>query len=348
MKRFKCEVLIVGGGPAGSTAAYKLAREGVKVFVVDFKRKIGTPVQCAEFVPIQLYHQFKEFFDEEGIAQKVNKMVSFTSWGEVVSMESPGFVLNRKIFDNKIHLLALKKGAVYMLRTRFVGLEGNSALLENIDTRERFLVEFEFLIGADGPRSKVGTLTGRHTQEFLTTAQITAPLREPVEDLLVFFKDYIPGGYGWLFPKMHSANVGVGLDPKFGINVMDALKKFFEELVAEGFVENRVLKRTGGWIPAEGLLKVVRNRVMLVGDAGGFCHPITGGGIANAVLSGSMCADAILEGSPESFEESAEDVFGETLRRASTKRKKYMKEWNALEDRVKKTWIAFEEYWATI
>jgi len=82
-----------------------------------------------------------------------------------------------------------------------------------------------------------------------------------------------------------------------------------------------------------------------VGDAGGFCHPITGGGIANAVLSGSMCADTILEGSPGHFEELSEDIFGETLRRASLKRKKYMKEWNALEDRIKKTWIAFKEYW---
>ena len=101
MRRLKCEFLVVGGGPAGSTTAYKLAKGGAKVLVVDFKRKIGTPVQCAEFVPIQLYHQFKEFFDEEGTAQRVNKMVHFTPWGEVVSMESPGFVLNREILTTK-------------------------------------------------------------------------------------------------------------------------------------------------------------------------------------------------------------------------------------------------------
>jgi len=345
MRRLKCEFLVVGGGPAGSTTAYKLAKGGAKVLVVDFKRKIGTPVQCAEFVPIQLYHQFKEFFDEEGIAQRVNKMVHFTPWGEMVSMESPGFVLNREIFDYKIRLLALQRGAEYVLRTRFLSLEGKYALLENIDTRERLVVEFGLLIGADGPRSRVSILTGEHTKDFLTTAQITAPLKIPVEDLLILFKDYIPGGYGWLFPKGSTANVGVGLDPSFGINVMDALRRFFKEVVAEGFVENKILKRTGGWIPAEGLLKVVRDRVMLVGDAGGFCHPITGGGIANAVLSGSMCADAILEGSPEDFEELSEDIFGETLRRASLKRKKHMKEWDVLEDRIKKTWIAFKEYW---
>ncbi len=109
MRRLKCEFLVVGGGPAGSTTAYKLAKEGAKVLVVDFKRKIGTPVQCAEFVPIQLYHQFKEFFDKEAIAQRVNKMVHFTPWGEVVSMESTGLVLNREIRAE----LRLKEGLAY-------------------------------------------------------------------------------------------------------------------------------------------------------------------------------------------------------------------------------------------
>jgi flavin-dependent dehydrogenase len=103
---------------------------------------------------------------------------------------------------------------------------------------------------------------------------------------------------------------------------MDALRRFFKEVVAEGFVENKILKRTGGWIPAEGLLKVVRDRVMLVGDAGGFCHPITGGGIANAVLSGSMCADAILEGSPRDFEELSEDIFRRNPQKGKLKEKK--------------------------
>ncbi len=345
MRKIKCDVLIVGGGPAGSTAAYKLARGGAKVLVVDFKRVIGSPVQCAEFVPIQLYHQFSEFFDEGVIAQKVSKMVHFTPWGEIVSMDSPGFVLNRERFDYKIHSLASENGATYLLRTRFVCVDNKTAVLEHIDSREKVLVDFNLLVGADGPRSRVAKLLGKHTKHFLTTAQITAPLRHPTEDLLIFFRDYIPAGYGWLFPKSDVANVGVGLDPSFGMNVMEALRIFIGELVQNGFIEDRALKRTGGWIPAEGLLDVLKGRVMLVGDAGGFCHPITGGGIANAVLSGSMCAGAILNNNLEDFPESAEDLFGETLRRASLKRKKYMKEWNNLEERIRKTWIAFKEYW---
>ena len=151
MKRIRCEVLIVGGGPAGSTTAYKLAKAGVNALVIDFKKTIGSPVQCAEFVPIQLFHQFGQFFDDGIIAQAVKRMAHFTPWGEMVYMDSPGFVLNRELFDYKIHLLALESGARFTLRTRFLGLEEGKALIEHIDTRERMLVEFDLLVGADVP-----------------------------------------------------------------------------------------------------------------------------------------------------------------------------------------------------
>ncbi len=346
MKRF--DVLIVGGGPAGSSCAYRLARAGKRVLVVDIKKGIGKPVQCAEFVPIQLKHQFKEFFPQEAIAQKVKNMVHFTPWGEVVSMWSEGFVLNREIFDNHIAQLAQDRGVIYLLRTQFLSFEDGLVWLENIDTRERFSVKADFVVGADGPRSKVARLTGKRTENFLTTAQATMKLTKPLDDLLIYFRDYIPGGYGWVFPKGGLANVGVGVDPDYGVNVMESLRRFIEEVVEEGIVKEEILKRTGGWIPADGLLPLVRNRVLLVGDAGGFCHPITGSGIANAVLSGDMAGKAILEGALEAFEEEAQEVFGHTLWRASEKRKRHMKRWDNLREIIPKTWIAFEEYWRII
>ncbi|MFN3870538.1 MAG: geranylgeranyl reductase family protein [Aquificaceae bacterium] len=344
MKRV--DVLIVGGGPAGSTCAYELSKKGLRVLVVDIKKRIGVPVQCAEFVPIQLYHQFKEFFPEGSIAQRVEDMLSFTPWGEVVSIKSEGFVLNREVFDYHIAELARRNGAEYMIRTRFVGFEGKRVYLERIDTREGFWIEADYIIGADGPRSKVAKLTGEATKNFLTTAQVTVLLKAPIKDLLIYLRPYIPGGYGWLFPKGNWANVGVGIDPSYPVNLMESLKILLEELKAEGLVEIRVIKRTGGWIPADGLLPLVRGKVALLGDAGGFCHPITGGGIANAVMSGSMagrCIDKL-----QDFEEEAMELFGPSLWRASEKRKKYMKRWDNLKEIIPKTWIAFEEYWNII
>lgn len=341
----KFDVLVVGAGPAGSTTAYILAKGGARVLLVDFKRRVGVPVQCAEFVPFQLCHRFPEFFTRETVVQKVRDMVHLTPWGEVVRMPSGGFMLRRDVFDSLIAKKAEDAGAEIMLRTLFLGLEGKKVWLERIDTRERFTVEADIIVGADGPRSKVARITGEHTRSFLTTAQFTMPLKGMLEDLIIYFRDYIPGGYGWVFPKGRFANVGVGIDPDFGVNVMDSLGRFVREVVADGLVEEKVISRTGGWIPAEGIKPPVRGNVLLVGDAGGFCHPITGGGIANAVLTGAMAGESILNGSPEEYGDEATDTFGETLLRAARKRVKYMKSWDNLEFVIPRTWIAFEEYW---
>ncbi|GAB6065906.1 NAD(P)/FAD-dependent oxidoreductase [Aquifex pyrophilus] len=340
----KYDVLVVGAGPGGSTAAYRLAQGGAKVLLVDTRKEIGYPVQCAEFVPVQLSYKFPEFFTKETIAQKVKDMVHYTPWGEVVSMYSEGFILHRERWDRRIAQLAREKGAELKLKTKFLGFEDGYAVLKDMRTEEVMKIKADFVIGADGARSKVAKETGRFTRDFLITAQYTLKLKKPLEDLLIFFRDYIPGGYGWIFPKGELANVGVGVDLHYKLNVLEVLDRFVREMEKFVYID-KIFGRTGGFIPGEGIIEPFRGRVMLVGDAGGFCHPITGGGIANAVLTGDMAARSILEGEPEEYEEEALDTFGSSINRAAKKRKELMKEWDRLEWRIPRTWIAFEEYY---
>ena len=338
------DVVVIGAGPGGSTAAYELAKRGAKVLLVDSRKKVGYPVQCAEFVPVQLSYKFPEFFPKEVWIQKVKDMVHFTPWGEVVSMSSEGFMLNRERFDALIAELAVKEGAELRLKTKFLGFEDGEAVFKDLKTKEVFKVKADYFIGADGARSEVARQTGEHTKNFLITAQVSVPLKEPLGDLLIFFRDYIPGGYGWIFPKGEIANVGVGIDLDYKVSVWESLQRFLKEVV--DWVEtDKILGRTGGFIPGEGIKKPLRGNVLLVGDAGGFCHPITGGGIANAVLTGEMAGRNLGEGEPEEFEEEALDTFGVSINRAAEKRKKYMKRWDDLKRIVPKTWIAFEEYY---
>ncbi|RUM31068.1 MAG: NAD(P)/FAD-dependent oxidoreductase, partial [Aquifex sp.] len=263
----KYDVAIVGAGPAGSTCAYILAKEGAKVLLIDSRKEIGFPVQCAEFVPIQLSYEFPEFFSEETIAQRVKEMVHYTPWGEVVSMYSEGFILHRNRWDRRIAKLAEREGANLRTKTKFLGFEGKKLLLKDLSKREAFSVEADIVIGADGARSLVAKLTGDYTKDFLITSQFTLKLKKPLNDLLIFFRDYIPGGYGWIFPKKELANVGVGVDLSYNVNVFEVLKKFVKE-VEEFVYPEPVYGRTGGFIPGEGIKKPLRGNVLLVGDAG--------------------------------------------------------------------------------
>jgi len=338
------DVLVVGAGPAGATAAYLLSSAGAKVLLVDTRKTPGVPVQCAEFVPLQTSFRFPEYFGEDVIAQRVSRMIHFTPWGEVVSTESRGFVLHRDRFDRRIVELALEKGTELKLRTRFAGFTKGGVLLKNLKNGEIYSVRADFVIGADGARSTVARLSGEATRMFLPTAQITLPLRERLSDLLIFFREYIPGGYGWVFPKGKVANVGVGVDPRYPVRVAEVLRRFLEE-IKDTLIRGDRGVRSGGWIPAEGIRKPLRGNVLLVGDAGGFCHPITGAGINNALQTGAIAASSLLEGSPEAYAEECEEVFGNSLRRAALRRIKYMGAWENLRFIIPRTWIAFEEYW---
>jgi len=224
------------------------------------------------------------------------------------------------------------------------GHEGNFVFLKDLRKNEILKISADFVIGADGARSTVARLTGKYTKKFLITAQYTLRLKKKLDDLLIFFRDYIKGGYGWIFPKGDIANVGVGIDLDYRLNVVEVLNKFVKEL--EDFIYIKtILGRTGGFIPGEGIVKPLRGKFLLVGDAGGFCHPITGGGIANAVITGDMAGRAILEGEIKEYEEESMDTLGQSINRAAEKRRRFMKEWDNLEFRIPKTWIAFEEYY---
>jgi len=341
----KCDVLVVGAGPAGATAAYLLARGGAKVLMVDTRKVPGVPVQCAEFVPLQLESLFPEFFPGEVTAQRVHHMTHFTPWGEVFSVKSEGYVLHRDRFDGNLVRLAQKAGAELKLKTRFTGFAEGRVFLKDLRSGISYSVDAEFVVGADGARSLVARLSGEATEEFLPTAQITVPLGEKLCDLLIFFRDYIPGGYGWIFPRGDHANVGVGVDPRYPVRVGEVLSRFVEEVRSLGLIRGSEIRRSGGWIPAEGMKEPLRGRIMLVGDAGGFCHPITGGGIASAVQTGALAASALLERSPGDFAEECRETFGSSLRRAAERRIKYMGSWDNLRFIIPRTWIAFEEYW---
>ena len=123
-------------------------------------------------------------------------------------------------------------------------------------------VRAKVIIGADGPHSRVAKWIGSENRHRIPAVQVRAPLVRPMEFGEVYFHSEIRGGYGWLFPKRHEANVGLGMIPggEECPSLRQALQRFLRRLAEAGKIEARVLGGTAGWVPAESIRRITRDK----------------------------------------------------------------------------------------
>jgi digeranylgeranylglycerophospholipid reductase len=353
MERLKCDVLVVGAGPAGSSAARAVASGGLEVLVVERRDTIGVPVQCAEFIPAPLLGEIDPARDF--VVQSVSGMESVLPDGGISVMRAPGLMIRRDLFDQSLARAAEEAGARLLTSTRVLRMEEGEVVVRSKGESEEERVTAGVIIGADGPCSTVGRWIGSENRNLIPAVQWRVPLASPMERTEVHFREDFYGGYGWLFPVGREANVGLGRkrrnndDERIG----EVLERFVSRLAEEGKIESRPIGTTAGWIPAEPVRKVTKGNVLLVGDAAGHTHPITGGGVSQAVIGGRMAgkwaARAVETGDLSllgAYEEEWRELFGDIQTRAHHRRKSLEKNWARLEAAVKSSWIAFREYYA--
>jgi flavin-dependent dehydrogenase len=222
----------------------------------------------------------------------------------------------------------------------------------NVDIRYRVLA------AADGPHSAVARELGLAPLTTVSTRQYTVSLTRPYRDTDIWLCDAYPGGYAWLFPKGAHANLGLGIDPRLERDLKTPLDARHRQLVAAGRVGTEIFYRTGGAIPVGGLReRLAVGNVMFAGDAAGLTHPITGAGIAAAVISGEYAGRAAGRyvrdddrGALAEFEADMRDQFAAPLARAVARRRELNRIWHtpaAHEDAPhRRGWIAFPEYFA--
>jgi digeranylgeranylglycerophospholipid reductase len=343
------DVLVVGAGPAGSSAARAAAQGGARVLLVEKRRQVGLPVQCAEFVPWQLAHQVP--IPARCIAQPIEQMRTVLPDGSVVDKASAGHVLDRALWDKHLAVLARQAGAE--LRTGWTASEydGDEVLLRHGSREAR--IRARVIVGADGPHSTVAGWVGQSQSEFVHGAEVEVALPEPRQQIEIYFDPLYRGGYGWFFPKGETANVGVAVNTRLGGRLGLALDYLLDRL---GLSRAAVVGTLGGAAPAGGPVAALRTgHILLVGDAAGLTHPITGGGIPPAVISGQMAGEAVAQAvagqnlaALERYPLEWEARMGAPLRQAVANRRYLDAHWSddpaALSERVRETWIAFPAY----
>ena len=308
------EVVVVGGGPAGAAAAITLARAGRDVVLVD-KARFPRDKCCGDGLTVAALRELEELgLQPEAVAgwQPVHDVYLRSPSGRVVNLPLPSdglyaVVAPRSTLDAAVVDLARAAGAKVLdghaLRGASVGPSGVTLDVEGLGP-----VEAEYVIGADGAWSPLRKFLGAHQPGYLgdwhAYRQYFSGCGPKARDLWVWFDADLLPGYMWSFPLPDGrANVGFGLERNEDFNA-HRMGQLWPELLQRPHVRevlgpNAVADAPHkAWpIPArvrEVPLTAAGGRALFVGDAACATDPLTGEGIAQALLTGRRAAEAIL------------------------------------------------------
>ncbi|MEM0977410.1 MAG: geranylgeranyl diphosphate reductase [Pseudomonadota bacterium] len=293
------DVIVVGGGPSGATAAEHLAREGHKVAFID---RMGRIKPCGGAVPPRLIQDFN--IPDTLLVAKITtaRMISPTSRSVDIPIEN-GFVgmVDREDFDEYLRERAKDAGA-----DRYTGTftkitrdgDGTHVHFREKSSGETRALTTQLIIGADGARSDVARaeVPGGETIPYVIAYHeiIEAPGKvggyDPNRCDVIYDGAISPDFYGWVFPHGNKASVGMGT----GIDGIDLKAATADLRDASGLSDCTTVRKEGAPIPLKPLDRWDNGRdVVLAGDAAGVVAPSSGEGIYYAMVGGEFAARAV-------------------------------------------------------
>jgi geranylgeranyl reductase family protein len=310
------DVVVVGAGPAGSTAAKLLADRGYSVLLVD-RANFPRHKTCASWINRLAFERFSYLQPhlDELIEAPFYGITFYDAaaerHGEYLEKRPCGYLSLRSKFDDGLRKIAMKAGAQFMGGCAVNGIreERDGATVILADGRE---LGAQVVIGADGASSRVafaaGIRKGWRRRDYVLCANADIPCSQELitKTYGASFPFYVyleyggVQGYAWVFPKRHHVCVGIGAMLSDGRAIRGLYSKFFREMKERGHLPEP-LAEIGTYYDIDPvgavhrLESLTRGRVMLIGDAAGFVSGSTGEGIYPGMVSGEIAAEIIDE-----------------------------------------------------
>lgn len=313
-----CDVLIVGGGPAGSALAYHLSKANIKTIVVEAEQFPRDKV-CGDGVsPIALkeLHDIgitqTEAFKKANAIEKVGLFLENDQ--TFIELEKPdelpfhARIIPRIELDYMVYNAAKSAGAQFIENARVTDYKVtvNKVITTYKKGKSEKQITSKLIVGADGSRSVIGRkLRGTMPDpayQLLGLRSYFKNVNGPKNRVDVYFsKENFPGIY-WLFPKGEKgANVGMAMIFKTCPQQASEVRKCFSNFIDSNpdlkkrLGKGKAIEKIQGWpitfYNSEN--PIISNRVMLIGEAAGLINPLSGDGIQYAVLSARWASEDI-------------------------------------------------------
>ncbi|MFH1141364.1 MAG: geranylgeranyl reductase family protein, partial [Chloroflexota bacterium] len=281
--RYDYDAVVVGAGPAGSTAAAEIAQGGFRVLLLEEHAEIGIPLHCSGLVTPRT-------LEEAGVGHDLvlNQVVGahvYAPSGRTLALgdgQTRALVIDRVGLDRVLVARAQERGAELVTRARVIGVEHDGAGIKVRVDRESAstVVRARLLVGADGANSRVARVLGMDGPAEVVHAlgaEGTLPGAEEQHVQVFVGRSVAPGWFAWTIP-LGNGRVRLGVGTSNGMNPVECLRRVLETYPGQlkGW---QATHWTGGTIPLWSRRKIVQDNVMLVGDAAGQVKPTSGGGI---------------------------------------------------------------------
>ncbi|MFW9918107.1 MAG: geranylgeranyl reductase family protein [Candidatus Thorarchaeota archaeon] len=307
------DVIIVGGGPAGSTAARRAALSGLSVLLLD-KNEFPRNKPCAGGARF-FVGELLDFSLNDVAHRKISGLSIFAPSGFRVDCipedrSKPGITVMREEFDHLLLKKAIEAGAEILENKEVIDIQESTSNV-SVTTMDGDIYTGQFVIGADGVNSRVAKQLGFYSGWKTDSASVALEIElevgakkvreicgEPggydADLLLLYFGEYAHG-YTWCFPKRSVLSVGACCRQDRVRDLRAGYERWFSKFKDEYDIEPEVLSDTSARFPVRPAERLVKGRSLLIGDAAGLVDAFTGEGIPEAIQSGIIAASVMKE-----------------------------------------------------